>query len=192
MRHTLILLALLLTQLSVAQDYAFAPGEKHPYGLPNPDAPKEVSDFKEMIGKCHCKSVARIDQNTWTDTVNMTWEFRYIMDGWAVQDITYKEDGKHSGSIRQFNADSSRWYVHYYSNGSASPTLPAWEGNRQDNKIILYREQAAPNGLPGAYKITFYDLSDHGYNWLGEWVNKEETFSYPTWKIFCVKEEQKQ
>jgi hypothetical protein len=71
---------------------------------------------------------------------------------------------------------------------SVAPVLGCWEGNRTGNKIILYREQAAPNGLEGFYKLTFFDITNKGYHWLGEWVDKQESFSYPTWKIFCKKE----
>ncbi len=78
------------------------------------------------------------------------------MNGMAVQDETWKVDGTHSGSIRQYNADSSRWYVHYYSASSAVNTLPAWEGNKNENgKIILYRKQRAPNGMDGYYLSTY-------------------------------------
>ncbi len=108
------------------------------------------------------------------------------MNGMGVQDETLKADGKHSGSIRQFIADSTRWYVHYYSSGSPSTVLPAWEGNKnEEGKIVLYREQTAPNGMDGFYKITFSEMDAEGFNWLGEWVTPDESISFPTWKIEC-------
>ncbi|HCT53346.1 MAG TPA: hypothetical protein DF712_12910, partial [Balneola sp.] len=77
-----------------------------------------------------------------------------------------------SGSIRQFNADSSKWYVHYYASASASPALPVWEGSKvEENKIVLYRRQAAPNGTDGYYRLTFYEITDESFNWVGEWVD---------------------
>ena len=110
------------------------------------------------------------------------------MNGKAVQDETLKTDGKNAGSIRQFIADSSRWYVHYYTSVAPTTKLPAWEGEVADNgEIILYRDQKAPNGLDGKYKITFYNISEKGFNWLGEWVTPDESIKYPTWKIFCKK-----
>ena len=33
----------------------------------------------------------------------------------------------------------------------------------------------------------FYDINDDGFKWLGEWVNANESFSFPTWKIDCKK-----
>ena len=115
----------LLLSCGAFAQYAYEPSAENPYGLPNPDAPSAINDWDDLIGTCTCKSVARVSQTEWADTVAMTWQWKYIMNGWAVQDETLKADGGHSGSIRQYNADSSRWYVHYYSNGSSVPVLPA-------------------------------------------------------------------
>ena len=107
----------------------------------------------------------------------------------AVQDETLKPDGGHSGSIRQFIADSSKWYVHWYSSKTPSPELPTWTGNKQDNgNIVLYKEQKAPNGTDGFFRLTFYDISKAGYRWIGEWVDTSETVVFPTWKIDCIRE----
>ncbi len=183
----LVFIGCLLTICLHAQ-YEYEPSNENPFGLPNPEAPEQIKDFAPLIGECTCKSISRKDQNTWNDTVMMTWRFKYIMNGNAVQDETLKEDGAHSGSIRQFIADSARWYVHYYSSNGPTPVLSAWEGNKNENgDIILYRDQKAPNGMDGDYKITFSNISEHGFHWLGEWVTKRETFSYPTWRIYCVK-----
>ena len=57
----------------------------------------------------------------------------------------------------------------------------------EEGKIILYREQQAPNGMDGFSRLTFYDLSEKGYRWIGEWVDKTEKIVYPTWKIKCTK-----
>ncbi|NNJ89803.1 MAG: DUF4440 domain-containing protein [Eudoraea sp.] len=181
------ILLLCFTQYAMAQ-YAFDPSPEHPYGLPNPDAPKELLDFAPLIGECNCASVSRNSDQSWGEPVDMIWRFKYIMNGYGVQDETLKADGKHSGSIRQFVKDSTRWYVHYYSSGAPSTILPAWEGNKAENgDIVLYREQKAPNGLDGFYKITFSEIDASGFKWLGEWASPDESFSYPTWKIDCKK-----
>ncbi|MFK7951347.1 MAG: hypothetical protein AB8B73_00770 [Ekhidna sp.] len=187
-----LILLLLFTPfalVSTSQSYEYASTDKNPYGLINPDAAKEIADYAPLIGTCNCKSISRIDQNTWADTVAMTWTFKYIMNGMAVQDETLKADGAHSGSIRQFNSDSSKWYVYYYSSSALVSTLPAWEGVKNENgEIILYKDAPAPNGTPGDYRLTFSNISDEGYDWVGEWINKPETFVYPSWKIFCKRE----
>ncbi len=169
-------------------DYSVS--ETNPYGLPNPEAPEEIKDFQPLMGKCNCRSISRNQDQSWADAVDMTWEWKYIMNGMAVQDETLKADGKHSGSIRQFIADSSKWYVHYLSSGAPTTTLPTWEGNKKANgNIVLYRDQKAPNGMEGYYRLTFYDINKSGYKWIGEWVDKTEKIVYPTWKIECSKNE---
>ncbi|MEQ9467138.1 MAG: hypothetical protein RLN88_06965 [Ekhidna sp.] len=190
MKKQLLLAAFTLSFTLSFSQYDYEPSGDFPYGRPNPNGPKELNDWKGVIGTCECKSVARLNQTTWTDTVNMIWTFKYIMNGMAVQDETLKEDGVHSGSIRQFNSDSSKWYVHYYSNAAATPTLGSWEGNKtQDGNIVLYKKSPSPNGLDGFYRLTFSEINEKGFNWVGEWVNESETFVYPTWQIFCNRKE---
>jgi len=174
--------------IQAQETYKYEPSFENPYGLPNPNMPEELLDFSQLIGVCDCQSIKRINQNTWGDTVSMTWKFKYIMNGMAVQDETLSQNGRHAGSIRQFIADSSRWYVHYYSAQLPSTVLSVWEGNKsKDGNIILLKDQTAPNGMKGNYKITFFEISEKGFNWSGEWVTKDESFIYPTWKIFCKK-----
>ena len=186
MKHFYILF---FVSFTVFAQYEFEPSSEFPYGRPNTEAPQQIKDFQPMIGKCYCKSETRNQDGSWNDAIDMTWTFKYIMNGLGVQDETLKVDGGHSGSLRQFVVDSSRWYVHYYSSKSVATTLPTWEGSKkEDGKIILYRDQKAPNGTEGFYRLTFYDISDSGYKWIGEWVNKDESFVYPTWKIDCKKQ----
>lgn len=183
-----VLTCLYFNLCSQSTTYDFEPSPDHPFGLPNPEAPSEVMDWADLIGECACRSVSRNPDGSWQDTVDMTWRFKYIMNGWGVQDETLKADGSYAGSIRQYIADSSRWFVHYYSSTGPSSILPVWEGNRKENgNFILYRDQKAPNGIEGDYKITFSNISPAGFNWTGEWVNEGETISYPTWYIQCTK-----
>ncbi len=178
---------ILSTSYSFAQ-YEYEPDPKNPFGQVNPAAPPQTADFAPLIGESECKSQNRAQDGTWNEEVDMIWRWKYIMNGMGVQDETLKSDGAHSGSIRQFNADSAKWYVHYYSSSGAASRLPAWEGSKtEDGSIVLYREQAAPNGTEGFYRLTFYNISDESFDWVGEWVNTTETFSFPTWKISCSK-----
>ncbi|PRX53756.1 hypothetical protein [Flagellimonas meridianipacifica] len=180
------ILLFLLFPIYTSAQFIYEPSEVNPYGLPNPEAPTQLLDFAPLIGECHCKSETIKPDRTWAEPEDMVWKFKYIMNGTAVQDETLKKDGSHSGSIRQFIPDSTKWYVHYYSTSAPSPTLPTWEGNKkEDGKIVLYREQKAPNGMDGYYRLSFYDIDDKGFKWIGEWVDKTESVVFPTWKIDC-------
>ncbi len=160
----------------------------YPFGKYNPKAPNQLQDYKELIGLSKCLSTSRNPDQTWAKPVKMTWEFKYIMNGMAVQDLTLKEDGRHSGSIRQYDNDSLQWKVHYYSSAVTSSTLQTWKGNRKKNKIVLYKKQNAPNGAKGFSRLTFYEIDTKSFKWIGEWVDEKETIMFPFWKIECTKE----
>ena len=184
------LLILLPFSTFISAQYDFEPSADHPYGLPNPQAPKELMDFAPLIGICNCTSEVRNQDQSWSEPQDMMWKFKYIMNGMAIQDETLKADGSHSGSIRQFISDSARWYVHYYSSGTPTATLPTWEGSKtEDDKIVLYRDQKAPNGMDGSFRLSFYDIDPSGFKWIGEWVDTSESIVYPTWRIDCTKEQ---
>ncbi|WP_420574634.1 hypothetical protein [Kordia sp.] len=187
MKKFTTLLFLGMVMLSVAQN-EYEPSPTNPYGSKNPEAPKQLDDFKPMIGLCDCDSERRNPDGTWAKPIPMTWKYSYIMNGMAIQDQTLKADGKHSGSIRQFQKDSLKWYVHYYASATPTPTLGSWEGKKTEKgTIVLYKPQKAPNGTEGFSRLTFYDINDKGYKWIGEWVDKTETVVFPFWKISCTK-----
>ena len=183
-----VTLLLLLASITSFAQYNYGVSKEFPFGKANPEAPQQIKDYQAMIGACNCTSVSRKPDGSWAEPVDMTWTWKYILNGMAVQDETLKADGSHSGSIRQYIADSSRWYVHWYSSKTPSTTFPVWEGNKKEGKIVLYREQKAPNGMDGYYRLTFYDMNNTGYKWVGEWTDKEENIIYPTWKINCVRQ----
>lgn len=168
----------------------YEPSKKHPFGQYNPKAPKQLQDYKDLIGISECTSVSRKADQSWAKPVKMFWKWKYILNGNAVQDETLKEDGTHSGSIRQFDKDSLQWNVHYYTTRRISPKLPVWNGNKdKKGNIVLYRKQKAPNGMEGFSRLTFYDISKKGYKWVSEWVDTTEKFVFQTWKIECTKKE---
>lgn len=182
------LLCLLCFSLFTYSQYNFEPSAEYPFGQPNPQAPSQVQDFAPLIGECDCKSVRRNADQSWAEPSDMIWRFKYIMNGMAVQDETLKADGSHSGSIRQFIADSTRWYVHYYNSGAPSTALPVWEGTKnEEGSIVLYKAQKAPNGMDGFYRLTFSEMDEKGFKWAGEWVSVDESIVYPTWKIDCIR-----
>ena len=155
----------------------------------NPTAPTGTGDFDLLIGTCDCKSVSRNPDGTWQDSLRMEWQFKYIMNGTAVQDEVWRENNLMAGSIRQFNADSSKWYVSYYTSATVPSSLPAWGGAKdQEGNIVLYQDQKAPNGADGYSRLTFHNISENSFDWKGEWVStSDESIIYPFRTISCSK-----
>jgi hypothetical protein len=65
--------------------------------------------------------------------------------------------------------------------------VPVWKGNRENDEIILKMPQKAPNGMDGISRLTFFDITENGFSWRGEWIDQEETVIYPFWMIWCRK-----
>lgn len=189
MMLTLVFPLISSVMVMAQMEFPYEVSAANAYGQPHPEAPEALKDFAPMIGQRVCVSQNRNPDGTWQDTVHMYWTFKYIMNGMAIQDETLKEDGAHAGSIRQYDPDSSRWYVHYYSSNSPSGSLPFWTGKKEEGKIVLYRPQKAPNGMDGDSRLTFYNMSKNGYDWVGEWVSQDRTIAYPFWRISCKRKE---
>lgn len=183
-----ITIPLMFFYLVMSSQTSFEANDAHPFGRANPDAPEQVKEFEKLIGLCDCLSESRNQDKSWNEPVKMTWKFKYIMNGMGVQDETFKDDKSYSGSIRQFDPETEKWYVHYYSHPKISKQLSVWVGEKTENgDIVLYRDSTAPNGTEGFYRLTFYEISDSGFKWVGEWTDKSESIVYPTWKIACKK-----
>jgi hypothetical protein len=169
-------------------EFNFESSNAYPFGRYNPDAPGEVKDFEPMIGICNCKSVQRNPDGTWQDTLDMIWQFKYILNGTAVQDETWKADQMYATSIRQFHKDSQQWVVSYNSYPSVSTTSKVWLGKKVDDRIVLKQPFQAANGMDGFSVLQFYDMTTDGYRWKGEWIKDDQTVTYPFWYIDCKRE----
>ena len=162
---------------------------ENPFGSVHPDHAEQLIDFAALIGDCDCKSINRNSDGTWNDTLDMVWRFKYIMNGTSIQDETWKSDGGHSGSIRQYITDSSAWAVTYFSSRFPSASPGVWMGGKDGEDIILYKDHTAPNGTAGDSWLTFYNIDESGFDWKGEWIDKTKTVVYPFWMIYCHRKE---
>ena len=158
---------------------------EYPFGRPHPNAPEEIKDFHPVIGAFDCASVQRAQDGTWQDTLSMKWKFKYIMNGHAVQDEVWRDQQMYAGSIRQYHADSSKWYVTYFSYPGVSTKPGTWAGQKEGEDIVLFMDQTAPNGMEGKSRLTFYEMTDEGFSWKGEWVHNTQPIVYPFWMISC-------
>ncbi len=185
MKIMLIPLLLIIGTAGAFGQVEYGASEVHPSGLPNPEVPN-VTDFAPMIGVCPCKSVQRNPDGTWQDTVVMNWKFKYILNGTAIQDETWRMDGSsYATSIRQYHADSAQWIVSYNSYPGVSFSPGVWKGKKQGEEIVLTQPQKAPNGMEGFSRLTFYDISENGWNWKGEWIKDDQSIIWPFWTIEC-------
>lgn len=187
--YLILATCIFLMQGEVFSQEEYKVSEEFPYGKMNPKAPKELADYADLIGKCDCKSMRPNSKGVFSDTVNTVWEFKYIFNGMAIQDETWKDDGGHSSSIRQFNSDSLQWYVTYFASNNANPSPRTWQGGikKEGADIVLKSPQKAPNGIDGFSVLRFYEISEKGFKWLGQWEDPTGKYKFPFWKIECEK-----
>ena len=120
----------------------------------------------------------------------MEWKFKYIMNGTAIQDELWRENGQMAGSIRLFHPDSAKGVVTYYSSGPFKTTYPTWTGTKAtEDSIVLTMPQKAPNGMEGSSRLTFYNMSSSYFDWKGEWASDDATIVYPFRMISCAKKD---
>ncbi len=66
--------------------------------------------------------------------------------------------------------------------------MSVWVGDKTEKvDIVLYRDSTDANGTEGFYPLTFYEINDESFKWVGEWTDKTGSNVYPTWKISCKK-----
>ncbi len=183
-----LILCIICSSLANGQHGQFEPSVDNPFGSVNPEAPSEVADYADLIGQSVCSSIRRNPDGTWQDTVRMTWTFKYILDGTAVQDLTVREDGGHATSIRQYNADSAKWFVTYFPRNNPPNSPSSWAGNATDTgDIVLLKNQKAPNGFEGISRLVFSNITEDTFDWEGTWTSMDGTIQFPFWTISCKK-----
>ena len=166
-------------------EFNYESSNVYPFGRYNPEAPEQVKDFEPMIGICQCRSVQRNPDGSWQDTIDMLWKFKYILNGTAVQDETWKANKMYATSIRQFHQDSQQWVVSYNAYPGVSTTSKVWLGKKEAERIVLKQPFQTPNGMDGYSVLQFYDMTRDGYRWKGEWIKDDNTITYPFWYIDC-------
>lgn len=187
MRLAFVAVFTIFSSVAMGQYNENGVSKMNPFGKVHPESPEQVKDFDKMIGRSKCVSFQNNQNGVFQDTVQMVWEFKYILNGRAVQDETWKSDGRSATSIRVYNPDSAKWYVTYYSTLGYPPAPTVWDGKMEGSDIVLWTPQKAPNGLDGYSRLTFYEIKEESFRWKGEWVDTNKTIVFPFWLIDCEK-----
>ena len=191
----LLLLLFLLGALSACQTNAvdsgrvgalsYDPGGAYPYGRPHPDAPGELQQFAFMIGSNDCRE-ERLNNATgeWVEGFR-TWDAYYFINGNAIRD-SGRSGAATNGNVRIYDSASQQWQVTYFSTpvyGSGT-----WSGGMVEDRIELERPQKAPGtDIDGVNRLVFFDISNEGFQWRGEWASLDGSAVFPFWRLQCHK-----
>ena len=163
---------------AAAGDYDVS--EEHPFGQPHPEAADSLSDFAPMIGEWACWSRTPMPEGPFVESI-LKWEFRYILNGRAIQDI-FEAAGIQGLGIRQVNPADGKWNVAYHSM-FPNYSNAMWVGEKLDERIVLNRMITQEDGVEVNMRLSFYGIGEDGFQWIGEFVNGEDVNLF--WHINC-------
>jgi hypothetical protein len=161
-------------------------GEKN-YGKLNPKAPAELARWEFLIGKRTGEAKLKRDDGSW-QTLKVSWEGRYILDGYAIED-DYRMSTP-AGELlvlgrnfRAYDAKKSVWNMKWLNALTGTWTDlgdPKLGGVHVDEKSIWYilDETMANHTLTRA---TYTNISPDHFTWRGERSNDGKA-----WEEFLV------
>jgi hypothetical protein len=151
------------------------------YGLPNPKAPRELTQFDFLVGAWDCASTIRAPDGT-VQTRPATWAGRYILDGYVIAD-EFRQLGP-SGEVallgqtyRSFNGESKTWVMKWFDALDSTWLDLGTEdiGGVQVRAGTITFQHRRPRGRAGRlfplnslFRITFSDMSDVQFRWRAE------------------------
>ena len=156
------------------------------YGRPNPDAPKELSQFGFLIGKWKAQGKALDGEGTWGE-VSMRWAARYILNGYVISGAYQDRDGGGDWTtkfvdFRSFDRDRGTWIVEYLDPATSTLRVQAQAevgGVRVSDGTVTVMSKV------GAYLVreTFLNIGEDRFTYRSEgsrdggesWILSEET-----------------
>jgi hypothetical protein len=141
------------------------------YGKPNPNAPKELSQFAFLIGEWQCE-VRLKDENGEYRASSATWVCRYTLDGYALTDEfkRFGPDGElvqFGANFRSYNADKNVWVMKWY-DALASTWLdlgPEELGGIQVGRASITFKHHVTGGI---VRAAFLDMSENRFTWQAD------------------------
>jgi len=161
----------------------FDANSDYPYGRVNPAAAPEIEQFHFMIGTFDCTDELLIN-GEWK-TMKAVWQSNYTLNGYAIQDH-YRNEVYAGTSLRVYNQATGLWNVSFF--GMAGNHSGLWTGSRDGNRIVLTSEQVAPDGSKATSRLSFSEITDSSFEWLGERISADGTVT-PNWKISARRRE---
>jgi Protein of unknown function (DUF1579) len=159
------------------------------YGTLNPNAPPELAHFAFLIGKWRCEAKLKRDDGTW-QPLAATWEGRYILDGYAIEDeyrmTTPPGDLLVQGmNFRTYDPAKKLWNIKWLNARAGTWTDLGTEdlgGVTIDANGISYlmKEPLAPHVYTRA---TYTKISADHFTWRGERSSDRKS-----WEEFLVVE----
>ena len=178
-RLALLFLLLAFTVPVIAEDEpaapvfgAYEPNVAYPFGRPNPKAPAELSQFAFMIGINECMDET-FNADGSSEKFPARWNAHYFLNGYGIQDQYWTPGEFVTSNIRIFDSKSGKWKVTFFTKPGYGSG--AWEGEQLGSELVMHQFSTAADGSTSESRLTFYDISDGGFEWKAETVRGDTT-----------------
>lgn len=135
------------------------------YGTLNPAAPPETSQYAFIIGTWDCTTRFMTPAGEFTEG-RATWTGRYILDGWAIEDLWSSEgpNGTFLGmNIRSYNKAKGKWDNRWLPQGSLQWT--EYESEMVGDTMVMIGGAGTDQRGPFIDRNTFFDISEDEWHW---------------------------
>lgn len=140
---------------------------------PNPEAPDAVrEEYGQFVGSWSCQGYNRQQDGSWqAGPGRATWNWYYVMDGFAVQDVWIPSAASPGGAVginlRTYDAESGEWQMVWAT--GRQPDFDTFFARMQDGEIIM-RGEIPARGQRRAHlsKITFHQIERDSFKWKYE------------------------
>lgn len=135
------------------------------YGKLNPNAPKETMQYGQFVGKWNVEVSNLTREGNWIED-KATWEFKFVMGGYAVQDFwerlgkpKEKDNEDYFGSnIRIYNPESKKWNTVWLESGNKS-IQGIWTSYMNEQQEIILHDDTKK------WEIKFYNITKTSFDW---------------------------
>jgi len=183
-----------LMESTVISDF-ISENSDSPFGKLNPKAPKETEEFGQLAGVWQCTNFAFVN-GQWFSGWPATWVWKYVLDGFAVQDLWFQKEENlppprvslhrdYSGTnMRIYDTAKEKWEIMWFHNGLNSKGTPngtsQFEAEFMDDQIIMTPKNPGSGTLR---RIVFHNITADSFDWKSETSEDEGETWKPRFRI---------
>ncbi|KAA3660389.1 MAG: hypothetical protein DWQ10_06760, partial [Calditrichaeota bacterium] len=168
---------------------------EHPFGTLHPDAPPETEQFGQLAGVWHCVNHAWFN-GRWVSGWPATWAWKYVLDGFAVQDLWFQHEDNFppvaprrgrdlSGTnLRMYNPALGKWEMTWFANGANSSSY--FTATFENGEIIMIPTHTSVNPKQKS-RIIFSNITKDHFDWRREVYDEDKKEWRTTSKITATR-----
>jgi hypothetical protein len=136
------------------------------FGRLNPGAPAETAQFAFLVGEWHCETRFMRPDGSGYNEGEATWTGRFILDGWAIQDIWASGSGGSTfrgTNIRSFNPRTGKWDNRWLPSGTLQ--WKYYEATKQEDTMVMIGGEGTDARGPYIDRNVFHDITPDHWQW---------------------------